>query len=65
VKPTDATTVTLSDGWLQRFGIDGAVHEFDCNWIAGLQEPATARHWENFGDDLARVLYEYFAVVKP
>ena len=65
VQPTAATTITLADGWLQRFDIDGAVQEFNCSWIAGLQEPATASHWEHFGSDLARVVYEYFAVVKP
>jgi len=26
---------TLGDGWLERYGIDAVVHEFNCNWIAG------------------------------
>ena len=26
---------TLGDGWLQRYGIDAVVHEFNCNWIEG------------------------------
>ena len=64
VKPTAATTFVLPDGWLQRFGIDGAVHEFNCHWIEGLKERPTARHWEKYGSDLARVLYDYFDAVK-
>jgi predicted amidohydrolase len=59
-KPTTATVFTLADGWLQRFGIDAAVHEFNCQWIAGLKEPPTARHWTNYGEGLARVLHDYF-----
>ncbi len=28
---------TLGDGWLERYGIDSVVHEFNCHWIAGLR----------------------------
>jgi hypothetical protein len=59
-KPVAATTFTLADGFLQRFGIDAAVHEFNCFWIAGLKEHPTARQWQTYGQGLARVLYEYF-----
>ena len=65
VKQTAATTFVLPDGWLQRFGIDGAVHEFNCHWIKGLKERPTARHWEKYGGDLARVLYDYFDAARP
>ena len=59
-KPTAGTISTLADGWLQRYGIDGAVHEFNCQWIAGLNERPSGRHWQRYGSDLARVLHEYF-----
>ena len=51
---------TLGDGWLERFGIDAVVHEFNCNWIVGLQDYPSAKHWKQYGADLAQVLYEYF-----
>jgi hypothetical protein len=56
---------TLGEGWLERFGIDAVVHEFNVNWIAGLQDYPSARHWKRYGADLARVLFEYFDTVKP
>jgi Zinc carboxypeptidase len=56
---------TLGDGWLQRYGIDAAVHEFNCNWIAGLNEPTSGRHWMEYGAGLARVFHDYFERVKP
>ena len=52
---------TLGEGWLQRYGIDAAVHEFNCNWIAGLKQPPNAKHWQDYGAGLAKVFYEYFA----
>lgn len=55
-----ATTFTLADGLLQRFGITAAVHEFNCHWIAGLKERPTAKHWRTYGEGLARVLHEFF-----
>lgn len=60
-RPVPARNVgTLADGWLERFGIDAAVHEFNCQWIAGLQAQPTAQHWLDYGAGLARVLFEYF-----
>lgn len=56
---------TLGDGWLERYGIDAAVHEFNCNWIAGLNDYPSAQHWETYGEELATVFYEYFGAVKP
>jgi hypothetical protein len=56
---------TLGDGWLQRYGIDAVVHEFNCNWIAGLKDYPSARHWRTYGEKLAEVFYEYFNQVKP
>lgn len=56
---------TLGDGWLERYGIDAVVHEFNCNWIEGVKDFATARHWRTYGERLAYVFDEYFAVVAP
>ena len=55
---------TLGEGWLERYGIDAAVHEFNCNWIAGLNDFPTSRHWKTYGEQLATVFYEYFGSVK-
>jgi hypothetical protein len=52
---------TLGDGWLERYHIDALVHEFNCNWIAGLNEPAMGRHWSDYGEKLATVFLEYFS----
>lgn len=52
---------TLGDGWLSRFGIDAVVHEFNCNWIAGLNERPLGRHWRAYGEALAQVFHDYFA----
>jgi hypothetical protein len=57
---------TLGEGWLQRYQIDAAVHEFNCNWIAGLKDYPSALHWKTYGEQLATVFYEYFgSVSKP
>jgi predicted deacylase len=56
---------TLGEGWLLRYHIDGLVHEFSSNWIAGLQDFPAGAHWEEYGAGLARVFYEYFGAVKP
>ena len=51
---------TLGEGWLERFGIHAAVHEFNCKWIAGLKDYPSARHWQDYGANLATVFYDYF-----
>ena len=51
---------TLGDGWLERYGIDAVVHEFNCNWIEGLKDYPSAKHWKTYGEKLATVFYEYF-----
>jgi hypothetical protein len=56
---------TLGDGWLQRYGIDAAVHEFNCNWIEGAKDYPSAAHWLNYGEKLAAVFHDYFVRVKP
>jgi hypothetical protein len=56
---------SLGDGWLERFGIDAVVHEFNCNWIAGLKDYPSAQRWQEYGEKLATVLYEYFGSTQP
>lgn len=56
---------TLGDGWLERYGIDSAVHEFNCHWIAGLNERPLGKHWKNYGEQLVFVFEDYFDNVKP
>ena len=51
---------TLGDGWLERYGIDAAVHEFNCDWIAGLKERPLGKHWKNYGEQLVLVFEDYF-----
>jgi Zinc carboxypeptidase len=58
-------TGTLGDGWLQRYGIDAAVHEFNCNWIEGLKDYPSAAHWMEYGARLPAVFHDYFVRVKP
>ena len=41
------------------------MHELNVNWIEGLKDYPSAAHWECYGGQLARVLYEYFDVEKP
>ena len=64
-KPAFHNGGTLGDGWLQRYGIDGVVHEFNCNWIEGLKDYPSGKHWEEYGEGLAKVFDEYFEKVKP
>ena len=63
--PTFRNSGTLGEGWLQRYDIDAAVHEFNCNWIEGLKQPTSSTHWREYGAGLARVFYDYFETVKP
>jgi hypothetical protein len=56
---------TLGDGWLQRYGVDASVHEFNVNWIAGLKDYPSAAHWTTYGENLAAVFHDYFVRVKP
>jgi hypothetical protein len=56
---------SLGDGWLERFGVDAAVQELNCNWIAGVNEPPSARRWREYGAVLAAVFYDYFGEAAP
>ena len=63
--PAFRNSGTLGDGWLERYGIDAVVHELNCNWIEGLKDYPTARHWLTYGEKLADVFDAYFTRVKP
>ena len=64
-KATFRNPGSLGDGWLERFGVDAVVHEFNCHWIAGLKDYPSARHWRAYGENLAVVFHEYFSPGKP
>lgn len=51
---------SLGDGWLERFGVDAVVHELNCQWIAGVGDFPSARHWRDYGGQLAAALHAYF-----
>lgn len=63
-KATFRNPGSLGDGWLERFGVNAVVLEFNCNRIAGLNDYATGRHWQTFGEKLATVFCEYFGAAK-
>jgi hypothetical protein len=64
-KPAFRNAGTLGDGWLERYQIDGVVHEFNSNWIAGLNDYPTGKNWATYGASLATVFHEYFGAIKP
>ena len=64
-KPTFHNPGSMGEGWLERYGVDVAIHEFNCHWIAGLKDYPTGHHWQDYGEKLATVFYEYFDLVKP
>ena len=51
---------TLANGWQNRYGIDGAVHEFNCQWIERSKEAPLAKHWLEYGEGLMLVFRDYF-----
>ncbi len=59
-KETILNVGTLGDGLLERYGIDSLVHELNCNWIAGINDFPSGKHWESYGGQMATVLHEYF-----
>jgi hypothetical protein len=59
-KETILNVGTLGDGLLERYGIDALVHELNCNWIAGINDFPSGKHWESYGGQMATVLNEYF-----
>ena len=61
--PAFRNSGTLGDGWLERYGIDAVVHEFNCNWIEGLKAYPSAQHWRAYGAALAGVFDAYFREV--
>ncbi len=51
---------SIGEGILQRYGIPALVHELNADIIAGLNEPAQAKHWIRYGADLPKVFAAYF-----
>jgi murein tripeptide amidase MpaA len=51
---------SLGEGLLERYGITACVLELNCNWIAGLKKPPEAADWQQFGERLREVFFDYF-----
>lgn len=51
---------SIGEGLLARYGIDAVVHELNSNWIAGLDDYATAANWRTYGQQIAEAFYRYF-----
>jgi Zinc carboxypeptidase len=52
-------TYTLPNGWQHRYGIDGAVHEFNCQWIETLNVGPVKEHWMEYGRGLINVFDQF------
>lgn len=59
-KPAFQNAGTLGEGWLQRYGVDAVIHEFNANWIEGRKACPSAKLWQEYGEGLATVFLEYF-----
>ena len=51
---------SFGEGLLSRYGVVACVHELNANWIAGLDDYATAENWQLYGQQLCEVFYAYF-----
>ncbi|MFC1551544.1 M14 family zinc carboxypeptidase [Candidatus Latescibacterota bacterium] len=47
-------------GLSARYGFMAITHELNSNYIAGLDQPASATHWKTYGASLPNVFAEYF-----
>ena len=56
---------TIGEGLLERYGIDACILELNANWIAGLKQHPSGKAWEQFGQQLREVFYEYFEQADP
>ncbi len=52
---------SIGEGMLERYGIDACILEFNANWIAGAGKHPSSEAWEQFGQNLRKVLVDYFA----
>jgi hypothetical protein len=56
---------TIGEGLLARYGIHACIHELNANWIRGLNDYPSSKHWQTYGEHLADVLLAYFEGQKP
>ena len=56
---------TLGDGWLQRYGIDAAVHEFNVQLGRGVEGLPFCRALDDLRREARRSFHDYFVRVKP
>ena len=50
---------SFGEGLLMRYGIPACIHELNANWIAGLNDYPSAKHWKEYGRQLAEVFWQY------
>ncbi|MEP7257973.1 MAG: hypothetical protein ABI687_06290, partial [Flavitalea sp.] len=51
---------SINEGLLERYGIEGVVYELNYEWIEGLHKAPFGKDWEQLGQSLGKVFYEYF-----
>ena len=51
---------SIGEGLLERYGITACILELNATWIAGLDDYPYAKHWQQFGEQLCEVFFEYF-----
>jgi hypothetical protein len=51
---------TFGEGLLERYGIEAAILELNCDWIAGLQKAPAGADWELLGRQMREALRAYF-----
>ncbi len=54
---------SIGEGLLERYGVNACVLELNCNWVAGLKQYPSGRAWEQLGEQMREVFYEYFAEI--
>ncbi|MDA1193129.1 MAG: M14 family zinc carboxypeptidase [Candidatus Poribacteria bacterium] len=52
---------TFGEGLLARHGIDAAILELNCDWIAGLKKVPYGADWRRLGEGMRVVFRDYFA----
>jgi hypothetical protein len=59
-KSTFRNPGSFGEGLLERYDIPACIHELNANRIAGLADHPTAEHWKKYGEQLAKVFFQYF-----
>jgi hypothetical protein len=51
---------SIGEGLLERYGVPAIVHELNANYLVGADSSPSIELWEEYGEGLAQVFYEYF-----